>query len=213
MESNKAIRINTAQHNSVSKTYNYIHSEIFNNFEQTRVDKLIKNLCSSINKDKEMISVMDLGSGTGNLTLKFLKECCCVTATDVSARMLQRIYQSCPIEFKDQLKTAILSSETLPFADNTFDIVATYSVLHHVPDYIRSVKEMIRVTKPGGYIYIDHEFNENYWNPNILLREYYELTRDTWPELILAAVKHGRVMEHLKYFFIKTFINKKYTLE
>ncbi|MCE5282767.1 MAG: class I SAM-dependent methyltransferase, partial [Deltaproteobacteria bacterium] len=50
--------------------------------------------------------------------------------------------------------------------DNRFDAVATYSVLHHVPDYLRIIVEMIRVTKPGGIIYLDHEVNESYWNSN-----------------------------------------------
>jgi SAM-dependent methyltransferase len=43
------------------------------------------------------------------------------------------------------------------------DLVATYSVLHHVPDYLGLVAEMCRVLRPGGVIVIDHELSPSYW--------------------------------------------------
>src|SRR5690606_19372236 len=41
-------------------------------------------------------------------------------------------------------------SENLPFADNQFDVVYSYGVIHHSPDTARSVSEIFRVLKPGG---------------------------------------------------------------
>jgi SAM-dependent methyltransferase len=49
------------------------------------------------------------------------------------------------------------------FRDNVLDMVATYSVLHHVPDYLGVVREFVRVVKPGGIIYIDHECAPVVW--------------------------------------------------
>jgi ubiquinone/menaquinone biosynthesis C-methylase UbiE len=40
----------------------------------------------------------------------------------------------------------------LPFADNTFDVTCSFKVLAHVPDLARALREMARVTKPGGTI-------------------------------------------------------------
>lgn len=51
-------------------------------------------------------------------------------------------------------------------------MVATYSVLHHIPDYLGVIKELIRVTKPGGIIYIDHEVNEQYWEKSAVYNEF-----------------------------------------
>jgi ubiquinone/menaquinone biosynthesis C-methylase UbiE len=52
-------------------------------------------------------------------------------------------------------------SENLPFADESFDIVASFNNLDHVSNVQASVDEFIRVTKPGGDILliteIDHE--------------------------------------------------------
>lgn len=40
----------------------------------------------------------------------------------------------------------------LPFEENTFDYVTIGFGLRNVPDYMRVLKEMVRVTKPGGRI-------------------------------------------------------------
>ncbi|MCA1602873.1 MAG: class I SAM-dependent methyltransferase, partial [Acidobacteria bacterium] len=46
------------------------------------------------------------------------------------------------------LRTA--DAENLPFADNTFDLVYSWGVLHHSPDTYRAFEEVFRVLKPGG---------------------------------------------------------------
>ena len=56
--------------------------------------------------------------------------------------------------------------------DNSLDLIATYSVLHHIPDYIKTIHEMIRVCAPGGIIYIDHEQNNEYWIANEEYKEF-----------------------------------------
>jgi SAM-dependent methyltransferase len=44
----------------------------------------------------------------------------------------------------------------LPFASETFDVVFSSNVLEHVADPERFIKESIRVTKPGGIVYISY---------------------------------------------------------
>jgi ubiquinone/menaquinone biosynthesis C-methylase UbiE len=41
-------------------------------------------------------------------------------------------------------------AEHLPFADNSFDIVYSWGVLHHSPDTPRAITEVLRVLRPGG---------------------------------------------------------------
>lgn len=40
----------------------------------------------------------------------------------------------------------------LPFEDRSFDIVATNKMTHHIPDWETALREMIRVTRPGGHL-------------------------------------------------------------
>lgn len=44
------------------------------------------------------------------------------------------------------------SATELPFADETFDFVWTEAVLEHIPKIESALKEIARVTKPGGYV-------------------------------------------------------------
>jgi 2-polyprenyl-3-methyl-5-hydroxy-6-metoxy-1,4-benzoquinol methylase len=46
------------------------------------------------------------------------------------------------------------SSEGLPFADGTFDVIVCNTVIEHVLDVERSLDEMYRVLKPGGALYL-----------------------------------------------------------
>jgi len=58
--------------------------------------------------------------------------------------------------------------------DRSFDVVAAYSVLHHVPDYLGMVRELHRVTRAGGVIHLDHERPEHFWAPGADLRAFHE---------------------------------------
>lgn len=52
--------------------------------------------------------------------------------------------------------------ETLPFADNTFDVVFSNEVIEHVDNDVLAVQEMVRVVKRNGRILI---FCPNRWYP------------------------------------------------
>lgn len=42
-------------------------------------------------------------------------------------------------------------AEALPFADQSFDLVYSWGVLHHSADTALAIKEVARVLRPGGY--------------------------------------------------------------
>lgn len=44
---------------------------------------------------------------------------------------------------------------TIPFNDNTFDIITCMHVLHHIPNVSYLLKEIIRVLKPQGYLLLN----------------------------------------------------------
>ncbi|CAG1012346.1 partial demethylmenaquinone methyltransferase / 2-methoxy-6-polyprenyl-1,4-benzoquinol methylase, partial [Anaerolineales bacterium] len=46
-------------------------------------------------------------------------------------------------------------SESLPFADNSFERVIMVDALHHVIHHTDSAREMYRVLKPGGLLVIE----------------------------------------------------------
>jgi len=206
---NNNIKQNSNAHDKVFKVYNLKHPEIYNSVEQSRIKKIIL----SVVKKNKNLRVLDVGAGTGNLALKFLDLNCKVTASDVSKKslgLLKELSNNNP-----NLKLAIIKNKKLPFDENQFDIVCTYSVLHHIPDYLFTVQEMIRVCKPNGFIYIDHECNENKWNPNKTLSEYNALTKQTNLEHLKKLLKTREIFsqDFWKSLLIMMFIYNRHKRE
>ena len=158
----KQIESNIEIHDRIAAKYERIHPEIFNEVEQDRLHKSLKNALSFVDNTSGLIKVLDFGCGSGNLTSHLLRLNTEVTAADVSDRFLQLVKRKYP---SDQLKTFKLNGvdlEGLPKAH--FDFIALYSVLHHIPDYVGLLKDLASLCKPGGVIYIDHENNDEFWS-------------------------------------------------
>jgi ubiquinone/menaquinone biosynthesis C-methylase UbiE len=62
-------------------------------------------------------------------------------------------------------------AESLPFADDSFDHVSSNGVLHHTPDMPAALREIHRVTKPGGtaVIIVYNRHSLHYWIDQFLL--------------------------------------------
>lgn len=55
-------------------------------------------------------------------------------------------------------------AESLPFEDESFDLVTAYSVFHHLEDHRPVLAEAYRVLRPDGVLYVDLEPNRAFWN-------------------------------------------------
>lgn len=55
---------------------------------------------------------------------------------------------------------SIGDATNIKYPANKFDIVFVFTVLHHIPEYPKALKEISRVLKPGGYLFID-ELNKS----------------------------------------------------
>lgn len=164
------IEENIRRHDQEAANYQALRSEIYNPTEQSRLSSELKRAFEAVTSPSPRL--LDFGSGAGNLTDKMLDFGGEVWAADVSTGMLGVIAQKYPQHLAaGTLRTVPLSGEfPLPFPDRHFSFIATYSVLHHVPDYLEAVRELIRVLDTGGVLYIDHETNANYWRSPAALR-------------------------------------------
>jgi SAM-dependent methyltransferase len=73
----------------------------------------------------------------------------------------------------------IANAEALDFADESFDAVYSFGVLHHTPDIAAAVAEVRRVLKPGGRAYVMLYHRYSLVNlAHRLLRLPYESPRD-----------------------------------
>src|SRR5215469_5553197 len=80
-------------------------------------------------------SILDLGAGSGMLTLEFLRLGARVTAVDISPSQAAALAERGRC-FGSRLKVVHGDINSLPDFSDKFDMVAMNSVLHHIPDYL-----------------------------------------------------------------------------
>lgn len=96
-------------------------------------------------------TILDLGCGTGQLSAVVAASApmTAVTGIDRSPEYVaaaRRLVPSARAHFE------VGDAQALRFADGTFDRVLSLLVLNFVPDFRQAVREMIRVTRPGGIV-------------------------------------------------------------
>jgi ubiquinone/menaquinone biosynthesis C-methylase UbiE len=99
--------------------------------------------------------VLDVGCGTGILSYHAMeKGASRLVCGDISTVMLDRCRKkSQKAKIKpDRISFQLIDAESLPFEDNSFDIVMSSMVLGLVPSQQEVLKEMTRVLKPGGIL-------------------------------------------------------------
>lgn len=166
---------NIRVHDKIADRYERRHAEIFNAKEQERLKATLEKAAAGLRSTGEAPRALDVGCGSGNLTRHLLDIGFSVVAADVSGKFLRLVQERYGDKGAETQK--INGVDLRGFASDCFDLTAAYSVLHHIPHYLGMVEEMIRVTKPGGLIYLDHEKNERHWRNDPLLKEFYQRQR------------------------------------
>lgn len=109
------------------------------------------------------MKVLDVGCGTGALAyVAFEQGARTVVCGDISYLMLQMVVAK-DINSKVKLTNCQLDAEGLPFEDGSFDSVISGMTFGTLPDQDLVLREMIRVTKPGGLVCVGVHGPEHYW--------------------------------------------------
>ena len=110
--------------------------------------------------------VLDVGAGTGALSFLALeKGAAKVICGDISQHMLDLCSKKATDKgySKDRIDFRLLDAESLPFDDNSFDVVMTGMTLGLLPNQARAVAEMARVVRHGGCVSVGAHGPEHYW--------------------------------------------------
>ena len=108
--------------------------------------------------ESEINSILDIGTGSGDFieVLQDVFPQAQITGVDPDTESLQEAIKKYPgVSFGE------MRAEILEFADNSFDLASISMALHHLPDIQTSLKEMLRVVKPGGWIIVNELFSDN----------------------------------------------------
>lgn len=100
--------------------------------------------------------VLEVGCGVGFTTAHLVEPIGCrVTAVDLTPRMIERAQERAKRRgVADQITFRQADAQNLPFDDSLFDAAIAESVISFAPDKGQALREMVRVTRPGGWVAI-----------------------------------------------------------
>jgi ubiquinone/menaquinone biosynthesis C-methylase UbiE len=146
--------VNTRYHDAAAHEYDAKWGIDFGGIGQDQVRaKLVKALGGG--PVDRFGDALEIGSGTGYFSLNLMQQGLIgrLTATDISPGMLEQLASTAAgLGLADEVTTVVTEAETLPFDDESFDLVLGHAVLHHIPDLDRAFAEFRRVLRPGGSI-------------------------------------------------------------
>ena len=113
--------------------------------------------------------LLEVGCGMGTDLLQFARGGAQVTGLDLTPRSIEISRQHLTV-YGEKGDFAVADCETLPFANESFDVVYANGVLHHTPDTAVAVCEIYRVLRPGGQarVMLYHRRSFAYWGEVIL---------------------------------------------
>ncbi len=105
----------------------------------------------------------------------------------------------------------VADASTLPFKDNSVDMLISESTIEHTPDAEKVMREMRRVVKPGGFVYISIPFIMPFHaSPNDYIRLTHEGLKQRFPDFTPKRIgalggPASALVTFLMYFFALPF--------
>jgi ubiquinone/menaquinone biosynthesis C-methylase UbiE len=112
-------------------------------------------------------SVLDIGAGTGALSLQAAALGAKVTAIDLSAAMVARLTQR--LAPYPECKALVMDGQALTFGDSTFDAAFSVLAVTLFPNWSAGLDEAVRVVRPDGLLGIVHWASPHGADPFIIL--------------------------------------------
>lgn len=116
----------------------------------------IKSLQKALPHSLAGKKALDIGCGTGRISLLLAKLGADVTSLDFSAVMLKHLkLEARKRKVASRITTIESPADKLPLNDNLFDIVTCFGLMEHLPPAIRrkTILEAFRVLKPNGKMF------------------------------------------------------------
>lgn len=112
--------------------------------------------------------LLDVGCGPGSITVDLARavspgEVVAVDRAPAAVELAQEAVRTADVP---NAVTQVADVMALPFDDGSFDVVHAHQVLQHLPDPVAALREMRRVTRPGGVVAVrDADYAATTWFP------------------------------------------------
>jgi len=153
-------------------------------------DRLIRKF-SKLRVPADGDRVLDVGSSTGVITDALRRRGLHPSGIDVVPEFVAYAQEHFP-----ECEFQVGAAEDIPYPDETFDFISLSSVLEHVEDWRRTLRECARVLKTDGVLYLSTSnrlwprqseikyFHGFGYLPGKLQRRIYQWAMDKHPELV-----------------------------
>jgi SAM-dependent methyltransferase len=162
-------------------TYTHGHSESVLRSHRTRTaQNSAAYLLPHVGPDHRLL---DVGAGPGTITADLAARVREVVAVEVSAEAAEITRAGLAERGVTNAEVVVGDVHGLGFGDGEFDVVHAHQVLQHVADPVAALREMARVTRPGGVIGArDSDYAAFAWHPRLS-------GLDDWLALYQAAAR------------------------
>jgi ubiquinone/menaquinone biosynthesis C-methylase UbiE len=100
------------------------------------------------------VRFLDVGCGAGALAIPAARQGADVTAVDIAPTMIDRLRARANAEGLSNIDGRVMNGEALSLPDDAFDVSASLNGVSLFPNLKDGLREIVRVTKPGGQVMI-----------------------------------------------------------
>ncbi len=94
--------------------------------------------------------VLEVGIGAGTDFIQWIRAGARAYGLDLTQEGVEYVKKRLEVYGLKAEEVRTADAENLPYSDNTFDLVYSWGVIHHTPNTIKALEEIIRVTRSGG---------------------------------------------------------------
>lgn len=96
--------------------------------------------------------VLEVGVGAGSDFLQWVRAGAIAHGMDLTEEGIDHVRHRLEVYGLECEDLRVGDAENIPHPDNSFDLVYSWGVIHHSPDTLKALRELVRVTRPGGRI-------------------------------------------------------------
>ena len=129
-------------------THGY-HETVVTSYRRRTADLCASFLLPRLDPEARLL---DIGCGPGTVTAGLALQTGAVVGLDASAEMVDEARRHVADSGIENASFEVGSAYSLPFDDESFDVVYAHQVLQHLADPVRALREARRVLRPGGLV-------------------------------------------------------------
>lgn len=151
----KVLDENRRVHALENRYYLSRHPEQTNFFQNAILKNTVDKVCATLNPASK---ILDLGCGTGYLSLEFLSRGYSLTGLDLSQEMIQAFEETIPATLKPQAHLVVGDAEEfLSQNQDEYDVIVLSAILHHLFDYESVLRQICARLSSGKKLLVFFE--------------------------------------------------------